>query len=314
MSSVASDLSDGWVEGTQKWRVYGSNPRAASLFLSPRLSKYGSGTYSFRTVLQESILDTLFPKSNAKYRTSRGGAMKRRVLFLVPEEITLKKTDSFSTMWKATHDPRTVAIVVSDEDCERFFDEEVIGPAGWSRPTMRNYWDDSFTLMRQQSSSTPWYESSGKTLRYFPLGPRYEFLMVGEEERVAPSDRQYLFNMMTSLNTNPARLMLDEKLRALMDQHKDDASSSKSKGPTLPTVRDGFVHNTATWQLELPKEVQEGLAMPAEEYRRVLLQSVFTLCPSGHNPETFRIFEAAEAGSIPIVDYTDLAGTSLPPC
>ena len=40
-----------------------------------------------------------------------------------------------------------------------------------------------------------------------------------------------------------------------------------------------------------------------QAYRDVLLSSVFTLCPTGHSPETFRLFEAAEAGSIPIVHY-----------
>jgi hypothetical protein len=46
-----------------------------------------------------------------------------------------------------------------------------------------------------------------------------------------------------------------------------------------------------------------GRNLPAEAYRRALLESIFTLCPAGHAPETFRLFEAAEAGSIPIVDY-----------
>ena len=33
----------------------------------------------------------------------------------------------------------------------------------------------------------------------------------------------------------------------------------------------------------------------------LLLDSTFTLCPAGHNPECYRMYEAAEAGSIPIV-------------
>ena len=60
-----------------------------------------------------------------------------------------------------------------------------------------------------------------------------------------------------------------------------------------------------------------GHNLPTEAYRRVLLESVFTICPPGHSSETFRLFEAVEAGSIPIVDEAfgfsgseQLAGTS----
>lgn len=38
------------------------------------------------------------------------------------------------------------------------------------------------------------------------------------------------------------------------------------------------------------------------EYREALLASTFTLCPGGGNIETYRIAEALEAGSIPIIE------------
>lgn len=31
-------------------------------------------------------------------------------------------------------------------------------------------------------------------------------------------------------------------------------------------------------------------------YQKLLLNSTFTLCPGGHNAETFRMYEALEAG------------------
>ena len=37
----------------------------------------------------------------------------------------------------------------------------------------------------------------------------------------------------------------------------------------------------------------------------VLLDSIFTLCPAGHNVEAYRLYEALEAGSIPIVVKSD---------
>lgn len=36
--------------------------------------------------------------------------------------------------------------------------------------------------------------------------------------------------------------------------------------------------------------------MNPSEYQELLLTSKFTICPGGHNPETFRMFEALEAG------------------
>ena len=45
---------------------------------------------------------------------------------------------------------------------------------------------------------------------------------------------------------------------------------------------------------------------------RVVLDSVFTLSPAGHNPECFRMFEAIEAGSIPILTRDDLHGSRHP--
>jgi len=38
-----------------------------------------------------------------------------------------------------------------------------------------------------------------------------------------------------------------------------------------------------------------------EEYLGLLLDSVFAPCPSGNNPETFRIYEALECGAVPLV-------------
>jgi len=38
------------------------------------------------------------------------------------------------------------------------------------------------------------------------------------------------------------------------------------------------------------------------DYIEVLKQSKLTLCPSGHNPEQYRIWEAMASGSIPVVE------------
>jgi hypothetical protein len=42
------------------------------------------------------------------------------------------------------------------------------------------------------------------------------------------------------------------------------------------------------------------------EYLPLLTSSTFTLCPAGKNPEQYRIWEAMMAGSIPIVEDTEV--------
>ncbi|KAL7547324.1 hypothetical protein ACHAWF_015822 [Thalassiosira exigua] len=50
----------------------------------------------------------------------------------------------------------------------------------------------------------------------------------------------------------------------------------------------------------------ESEQLNTDDYVRVLFDSVFTLAPTGHNPECFRLYEAVEAGSIPILIKRDL--------
>ena len=56
-----------------------------------------------------------------------------------------------------------------------------------------------------------------------------------------------------------------------------------------------------------------GGKISQQEYRSVLLDSAFTLAPAGHNIECYRIWEAAEAGSIPvlIVNETSVNGGNV---
>mmetsp|Transcript_20138 Transcript_20138/g.33264 ORF Transcript_20138/g.33264 Transcript_20138/m.33264 type:complete len:466 (-) Transcript_20138:462-1859(-) len=119
---------------------------------------------------------------------------------------------------------------------------------------------------------------------FFPLGPRQEFARVDEKQVKSPRDRRYLINFVGS-PTSVSR-------RKLKDYFAGDEwlKSNFSK--------DSFIHVTDGWTQKVnPKR---GYITP-EQYREVLLSSKFTLCPIGHNPEAYRIYEACEAGSIPVV-------------
>jgi hypothetical protein len=51
---------------------------------------------------------------------------------------------------------------------------------------------------------------------------------------------------------------------------------------------------------------QSGDSLSTQDYKKILQQSIFVPCPRGNsNPETFRLYEALEVGSIPIVERDD---------
>lgn len=135
-----------------------------------------------------------------------------------------------------------------------------------------------------------YYSTAYEKSLYVPLGPRQEFPLLREEENFPfASERKYKYNLIVS-PTSKVRKDLYAALTAR--QHNDG---------------DAFLFMTPAFQANASEET--GYVSP-DEYRNVLLQSKFTLCPAGHNPEAFRIFEAIEAGSIPVLvngdaEYTE---------
>lgn len=62
-----------------------------------------------------------------------------------------------------------------------------------------------------------------------------------------------------------------------------------------------------------PKTVDSDFISP-DVYAEVLLESRYTLCPGGYNPESFRFWEACAAGSIPIISPTSRMISGGSPC
>jgi len=120
--------------------------------------------------------------------------------------------------------------------------------------------------------------------KYFPLGPRAEFKRIEPAEVTSASRRKYLINFVGSPTSIPRR-----KLRDFFNS-EEWASNSAAK--------DSYVHITDGWTQKV--DLAKGY-ISSEDYREILLRSKFTLCPMGHNPEAYRIYEAAEAGSIPVM-------------
>lgn len=138
---------------------------------------------------------------------------------------------------------------------------------------------------------------------YLPLGCRIEFLEstckaagfeidCKEEDKtewraaIAGQERTISFNYVVSLSTSTVRREIYDYLNVVAKkEHKK-------------LVDAALIHSAKTW-VRHPRE-RTGHLTP-EEYLRKLVDSHFTLCPIGHNPEQYRIYEAAYVGSIPVV-------------
>ena len=94
-------------------------------------------------------------------------------------------------------------------------------------------------------------------------------------------------------------------LRSLPDTQPVSAANvhSSTVGGTEETLGARVRRESNYRDTELPPcpMVQSHGKISQQEYSNVLLDSVFTLSPAGHNIECFRMWEAAEAGSIPVL-------------
>jgi len=132
-------------------------------------------------------------------------------------------------------------------------------------------------------------ENAGKPA-YFPLGARFEFKHVTPPEIRRASQRELLFNFVGTLGTSPSRKRMMQSIKSL-----NTSSTSAILGR-------GFFQTPERWSGNPNSgKAQKGGYLEVDEYRAVLLKSVLTLAPAGHNPECFRLWEALEAGSIPVV-------------
>jgi len=171
-------------------------------------------------------------------------------------------------------------VIVGDEYCEcrsshcgtLFNPEGIIARAYFSEKYMPNF------EFRTHSDSKA---HSHATLAYLPLGPRLDFGLVGGERT---QSKKWLFNLIIS-PTSESRKNLVKMVN----------SSSFAK-----QFNSRFILNVADkWHGDFGANAANLVNSTA--YKNVLLRSTFTLCPVGQNPESFRIFEAIEAGSIPVL-------------
>jgi len=242
------------------------NPRQGSLFRTNLLGEYGSGKYRFVV------------KNNCKWEDRRV-----RLISYVKCCESLPKVTRHVNAAVTEFD---VVIVTGDEYC---YVED-------GRSQYRQYWGSQLMGVARNVTVIEGYKPSKEMMDlegiryplYIPLGPREEFLQVRinqEKDVLPPGKRTYVYNFLGSM-TSWSRTVLKRVVA------RDLATpENQQKYPS-------FVHITDKWHIKVTKS--NGYIEP-EDYKKVLLNSVFTLCPTGHNPEAYRIYEALEAGSIPIL-------------
>uniref|UniRef100_A0A7S1T9J1 RXYLT1 C-terminal domain-containing protein n=1 Tax=Compsopogon caeruleus TaxID=31354 RepID=A0A7S1T9J1_9RHOD len=125
-----------------------------------------------------------------------------------------------------------------------------------------------------------------------PLGPRidvWEFLEPSAKRAPKPMEkRKFLFNAIFSASTSPGRIMLQGLLT------NSSEFVGRYQNESFVQIMTHFdSHGNAPGYIN------------ASTYASVLGDSKFTLSPFGHNPECFRLYEAIEAGSIPITIIDD---------
>lgn len=114
-----------------------------------------------------------------------------------------------------------------------------------------------------------------KNVYSFPLGYSTGFWANVESKDVkASSDRNYIWSFAGQITHKPTR-------EAMINQMK--------KVPNF------YIYETFAWA--------DVNSLSKEDYRNIMLDSIFIPCPTGWwNLESFRVYEALEAGCIPIVE------------
>lgn len=135
-----------------------------------------------------------------------------------------------------------------------------------------------------------YYSSRKSHVGYLPLGPRedswasFHKMQQKTDFVITPSSkRKYAFNAIFSKSTNKIR----GDLAQMIESRQVNGSDLKI-----------YTKMSKKWHMNVNDPHNEQLN--TDQYMNVLLESVFTLAPAGHNAECYRMFEAVEAGSIPI--------------
>jgi hypothetical protein len=253
--------------------VFSSNPRTASIFKTQVMKRYGGGVFDYKVESHQRICRERYPDAPLV------GMLYQKSL----SQYTSKSLNTYI-------DSLDAFIIMGDEMCNTpaMINAKVHG---------RQYYSQHYVDYLTHNPS----ENLFSTV-YLPLGPRFEFQSSlssyssssssssddDDDEIPIVSKRKLLFNLIVS-PTSLGRKRLAEQLQNDLTQGVYEPSRV-------------FIHITPAFRNNISES--EGF-IPPDKYKSTLLSSIFTLCPAGKNPEAYRIFEAIESGSIPVLALDD---------
>lgn len=141
-----------------------------------------------------------------------------------------------------------------------------------------------------------WYPDGTSKVLPVALGPAATFLRAMKrrpEQAMTPApQRRYLWSFAGQIHSKPTRVAMAKAFRP---------------------VRDGYLYET--------QQFKDPNALCGDDYQAILSQTIFALCPRAASvqehltADTFRAWEAAAAGAIPLVDnsyYAEAFGAPFP--
>jgi len=117
-------------------------------------------------------------------------------------------------------------------------------------------------------------------MRFVPLGSRAEFATIEGPAKPAP-ERKYVYSYMAALTDGTRR-----KVAELLQNDKEIGEDKR------------FMQISQNWH----GQANNDEYVSPEKYQKIMQESVFSICPKGHSVEQFRIYEAIESGSIPVME------------
>ncbi|NEQ35830.1 MAG: tetratricopeptide repeat protein [Okeania sp. SIO3I5] len=136
------------------------------------------------------------------------------------------------------------------------------------------------------------------SLHSFPLYP-----VQAIDIEAKKTDKKYLYSF---VGTRPSKSYLTDSRTKIIDSLSDD-----NRG--LIIARNQWHYNKIVYDRQILKKVKNDDNLvdnsASEEFKQVMQESVFALCPSGSGPNSIRLWEAIGLGAIPVV----IADTYLPP-
>ncbi|KAL7527364.1 hypothetical protein ACHAXR_001917, partial [Thalassiosira sp. AJA248-18] len=218
-----------------------------------------------------------------------------RVRFLIRENAECDVRSCNANEWQQkhsfladNHDSPCLAVVNRKDKCKHHH-------LKCNYPTCKTMVTNDEYCKKTMYDARRYFSANIPNTGYLPLGPRYDawrsFRIIKLRSNFyfkQASERKYVFNAIFSLSTNEGR----KQLAQLIEEQQNKTA--------LPT----FTNVAKEWTSKVNNRRTEQLN--TQKYMNALLDSVFTLSPAGRNPECYRMFEAVEAGSIPIFVKSDL--------